>query len=236
MLSTTTDQSKLPVVMRGMSQEAWEAFFRTLLPQETLKVMGDDVLNSTFAYLNMQTNSVQLSLVPLKASMVSDTGVQAVYTLLNTQPDCTFEQIAQMAIDLLTKGEMQFCKPPAELYSMLTPVIQGQMQFATLAIPDQMTLISAPPENDPREKLQIVRMVMRLSPIIPLVFLLLMTIFTVNSLKSWLSWWGIPLFITGVLASLIESKRRADLWRNPPTHSSQQNARLPAHGPVGLRQ
>ena len=30
-----------------------------------------------------------------------------------------------------------------------------------------------------------------------------MTIFTVNSLKSWLSWWGIPLFITGVLASLM---------------------------------
>ena len=46
-------------------------------------------------------------------------------------------------------------------------------------------------------------MVMRLSPIIPLVFLLLMTIFTVNSLKSWLRWWGIPLFITGILASLV---------------------------------
>ena len=88
--------SQLPVVMRGMSQEAWEGFFRTMLPQETLKVMGDDTLNSTFAYLNMQTDSVQLSLVPLKTSMVSDTGVQAVYTLLNTQPDCTLEQIAQM--------------------------------------------------------------------------------------------------------------------------------------------
>jgi hypothetical protein len=202
MVSTSTDQSKLPVVMRGMSQEAWEAFFRTLLPQQTLEVMGADVLNSTFTYLDMQTDSVQLSLIPLKTSMVSDSGVQAVYALLNTQADCTFEQLLQTATDLFTNGEMQFCKPPAELYSMLTPVIQGQMQFAVDAVPDQIILVSKPPANDPRAKLQIVRMGMRLSPIIPLVFLLLMTIFTVNSLKSWLTWWGIPLFITGILASL----------------------------------
>ncbi len=112
-------------------------------------------------------------------------------------------QIAQMAMDLLAGGEMQFCKPPAELYSMLTPVIQGQMQFAVSAVPDQITLLSKPPANDPRVKLRILRMGMRLSPIIPLVFLLLMTVFTVNSLKSWLRWWGIPLFITGILACFL---------------------------------
>jgi hypothetical protein len=203
MISASTDQSKLPVVMQGMSQEAWEGFFRTLLLQETLEVMSADVLNSTFAYLNMQTDSVQLSLVPLKTSMVGNTGADAIYTLLDSQPDCTFMQIAQMAIDLLSGGEIQFCKPPAELYSMLTPVIQEQMQIAVSAVPDQITLISKPPENDPRVKLQVLRMGIRLSPIIPLVFLLLMTIFTVNSLKSWLRWWGIPLFITGILASML---------------------------------
>lgn len=202
MVAASTDQSKLPVVMRGMSQEAWEAFFRTLLPQGTLEVMSANVLSSTFAYLNMQTDSVQLSLVPLKTSMVNDTGVNAIYSLLNGQPDCSFMQIAQMTIDLLSGGEIQLCKPPAELYSILTPVIQGQMQFAVSAIPDQITLLSKPLENDPRVKLRILRIGMRLSPIIPLVFLLLMTVFTVNSLKSWLIWWGIPLLITGILASL----------------------------------
>jgi len=203
MVSASTDQSKLPVVMQGMSQEAWEAFFRTLLPQETLEVMSADVLNSTFAYLNMQTDSVQLSLVPLKTSMVSDTGVAAIYTLLDSQPDCTFMQMAQITIDLLAGGEMQLCKPPAEVYSMLAPVIQGQMQSAVSVVPDEITLISKPPANDPRVKLRMLRMGMRLSPIIPLVFLLLMTIFTVNSIKSWLRWWGIPLLITGILASLV---------------------------------
>ena len=51
MVSASMNQNKLPVVMRGMSQEAWEGFFRTLLPQGTLEVMSDNVLNSTFAYL-----------------------------------------------------------------------------------------------------------------------------------------------------------------------------------------
>ena len=203
MLSASTDTSQLPVVMRGMNQQAWEAFFREILPPETLKVLGDDVLNSTFAYLNLQTNSVQLSLIPLKASMVGEAGVQAVYALLDTQPDCTFEQIAQMTFNLLTNSEMQFCKPPAELASMLSPVIQGQMQVATLVVPDQLTLLTAPLQNDPRVKLQTARMVMRLSPIFPLGFLLLMTMFAVNSLKSWLSWWGTSFSITGILASLM---------------------------------
>ncbi len=203
MLSSTTDTSQLPVVMRGMSQQAWEAYFRAMLPQETLKAMGDETLNSIFAYLNLQTNSVQISLIPLKASMVSDTGVQAVFTLLDTQPDCTLEQIAQMTFNLFNNNEIQFCKPPAELTTLLTPMIQGQMQFATQAIPDQLDLISAPPENDPRQALQSARMIMKLSPILPLAFLLLVTIAVVNSLKSWLNWWGVPLFVTGLLAMLM---------------------------------
>ena len=203
MLSTNTDQSQLPIVMRSMDKTAWEAFFRTLLPEETLKLMGDDILNSTFSYLNLRADSVQLSLIPLKVSMTSGTGVQAVYTLLNAQPDCTLEQVFQMTLDLLSKGEMQFCKPPAELYPMLTPAIQGQMEFATLAIPDQFILISAPAENDPREKLQTARLLMRLSPILPLGFLLMLTLASVTSLKGWLRWWGIPLAVTGLLASLM---------------------------------
>jgi hypothetical protein len=40
------------VVMRGMGRDAWDAFFRALLPPEVLQVMGNDVLNSTFAYLD----------------------------------------------------------------------------------------------------------------------------------------------------------------------------------------
>ncbi len=205
MLAGTTDPSQLPIVMRGMSRQAWEGYFRAMLPQQTLQAMGDETLNSVFNYLNHQTDSVQVSLLPLKISMAGDAGVQAVFTLLATQPPCTLEQMAQATMNLLTSSsnEIQFCNPPAELIPMLTPVIQGQMQAAAMAIPDQLTLLNAPPQNDPRDKLQTARLAMRLSPILPLGLLLLLTVVAVRSLKDWLNWWGVPLVITGGLTAFL---------------------------------
>jgi hypothetical protein len=202
MIGLTADTSQ-SVVMHGMNRETLEGFLRIMLSQETLKAMGDETLISVFAFLNQQTDLIQISLVPLKASMASDAGVQAVYSLLNTQPDCTMEQMAQAAMNLLGSGEIQFCKPPAELMPMLTPIIQGQMQATAQIIPDQLILFMAMPGNDPRANLQTARMAMRFSPVLPLGFLLLMSIVTVRSFKSWLNWWGNPLFITGLLTALI---------------------------------
>ena len=64
MTNSGADQSQFPVVMQGMSREAWEGFFRSLLPPEMLRVMGDDMLNSAFAYINRETDSIQLNLAP----------------------------------------------------------------------------------------------------------------------------------------------------------------------------
>ena len=204
MVSGAADQGGLPVVIRDMSPQSWEAFFRALLPQDILKTMTDDALNSIFAYLNMDTNSAQLSLNALKTGMVSEKGVQAVFTILKTLPDCTLQQIGQITLGLLGDGGIQFCNPPQEMLPFLTPLIQGQLQTTALALPDQVTLISAPAENnDPRPKLQSARLVMRLSPLVPLGFLLLMTLVAANSLKSLLGWCGVPFFITGLLATLI---------------------------------
>ena len=199
-LGASPDQSQFPVVMQGMSREAWEGFFRALLPPDALRTMGDEALNSTFEYINMRTDSVMLNLVPLKASMAGETGVQAVMSLLGTLPDCSLLEIGQMSMDLLSGGQIEFCNPPADLYPMLMPVIQSQMQFAASAIPDQVALISAPPVNDPRQRLQSLRIFMRLSPLLPIFFLFGLTLFAVRSLKDWLVWWGVPLLITGLTA------------------------------------
>lgn len=199
----TTDQSQLPIAMSGMDMQAWDSFFRTILAPDALTTMGDGLLNSTFAYLNQQADIVQLSLVPLKTSMVGPSGVQAIYGILGAQPDCTLMQLAQMGFDLISGGSIQFCNPPAELEPVMTPAIQAQLQVAVTLIPDQITVYEAPLQNDPRQKLQIARLFMRLSPILPLVFLLLMTIFAVNTFTSWLTWWGASFLATGTLASLM---------------------------------
>ena len=81
MTSANADQSKFPIVMQGMSAQAWESFFRAMLPPDAFKQIGDEALSSIFSYLSMETNSARLSLAPLKTSMVSDAGAQAVFSV-----------------------------------------------------------------------------------------------------------------------------------------------------------
>jgi hypothetical protein len=198
----TTGADQMPGAMHGMSRETWESFFRATLSPQTIQQMGDETLNSIFAYLNLQSNSIQISLAPLKVSMSGDAGVQAVFALLKTQPDCTMEQMTQASMSFLNDGKLPLCNPPADLIPVLTPLIQGQMQVAAQSIPDQLTLFNAPPGNDPRLKLQAIRLGMRFSPVLPLGLLLLLTIAVVRSLKDWLTWWGIPLCVAGFLTAI----------------------------------
>ena len=206
MTGTSIEEGELPIGMRGMSPRAWEAFFKVMLPEETLVAMGNEALNSIFAYLNMESDSAQMSLQPLKRSMTGPAGVEAVYSLLNAQPDCTLLQVAQMTINLITAQDMQFCKPPPELHPLLTPVIEAQMEVTAFVLPDEVTFASAQgvsPENDPRVRLQNARTLMRLTPLVPLGLLLALTLLAVHSLKSWLDWWGVPFLATGLSATLI---------------------------------
>jgi hypothetical protein len=206
--STSSQLSELPIAMRGLSVNGWEAFVRSMLPPDMLKAIGDDALGSVFAYLNQERDSASISLALLKTNMTGDAGVQAVLTLLKTQPDCTLDQIAGMAFAALQSQEIQFCNPPAELQPVLVPVIQLQMQVTASVLPDEIILIKAqsdPAQTDPRARLKIVRLFMRLSPILPIGLLLLVTLLAVRSLRNWLDWWGIPFAITGFSAVVLAS-------------------------------
>jgi hypothetical protein len=227
--SSAINQSDLPMVMQGMRLEAWEAFFRILLPPDTLKTMGNEALDSTFAYLNMETNSAEISLLPLKKTMTSDAGVQAIFALLSTQPDCTLAQVAQMTVNLLGAEDIQFCNPPPEFHPVLTPVIERQMQLTSRAIPDRITLASPeqnPGGEDTRVGLNNLRGLMRMVPLIPLGLLLVLTLLMVNSLNSWLDWWGGPSLATGILAMLMSLSSvtviggllRRSITQNAPTY------------------
>lgn len=206
-ISSSTDTSQFPLTMQGMTIQAWEDFFRTLLPPESLKAVGDSVLNSVFSYLNQESDSVTISLQPIKASMGTELGTQAVLNLLKTQPDCTLDQITQMTLSLLTSQEIAFCNPPAELTPLLTPVIQIQLQTMASLIPDEITLISAEnTQTDPRQEIQIARIFMRFSPLLPLGFLILLTIVSITmtrSLQNLLKWYGFSFLATGLISIFI---------------------------------
>jgi hypothetical protein len=193
-------------LLSGFSTEDWEASIVSLLPPEELRALADDILDSTFDYINGETNSAVVSLAPLKRQLTGASSVQAVTQLLRSQPDCTAEQLMQIAFGFLAGGEMLLCNPPAEALGLMTPLIEMQLQVMMSAFPDQVTLISnaqSGTPDDPRIGLNTARILMKISPIFPLGFLLGMTLFAVRSIKDWLKWWGWSFAVTGGIGLFI---------------------------------
>ena len=192
----------------AISQQDWEKILATLLPPDELQALTNEALDSAFDYLNGRTDSASISLLPFKQHMAGASGVEAVKQVLNAQPACTQEQLTQLGSNLISGGELLLCNPPAELVDMFNPMIESQLQFMTVNIPDQVTLIkgnqtATADGRDPRVMLRRVRGVMKWTPIVPLIFLFGLTILAVRRLIDWLKWWGVPFIVVGAVTALI---------------------------------
>jgi hypothetical protein len=208
---TSGSETGMPPFFKNMSASNWESLLTIIIPPVELKPMVENLVDQLFSYLNGGTTSVDLSLVSLKQRLLGQSGMDAVMQLLSAQPACTQEQFDLMAGSAGGGGELVFCNPPADQLDTVTPQIQEQLDAAVSQIPDSVQIIkpplpgitstnSGPFGNDPVKALRIVRLILRLSPLLPLVFLLLLTLFGVRSLKGWLRWWGIPFFFAGIFA------------------------------------
>jgi hypothetical protein len=204
--ASITNSGNTNPLLNLLSTEDWRTSIAALLPPEELKAITDNALDATFNYLDGKTDSAVVFLTPLKGYLISDGGVEAVTQLLQAQPDCTTEQLTQIALGLLSGGDLLLCNPPQEVMGFVTPLIESQLQVMTLGFPDEVTLISGEKSNtpdDPRIRINRLRAVMKLTPAFPLLFLLAIAIFAVRSLREWLIWWGVPITLTGGVSLLI---------------------------------
>lgn len=211
--------ARMPAIMAGALQTSIaqdanaDPFLRTLppleleaaitgiLPPEDLKALSDDTLDSVFGYLNNQSDSVSVSLLPVKSRLAGPAGVDLVNRILNAQPDCTLDQLLQMGMGFFS-GDIALCKPPAEMMGLITPMLTSQMQFMAAAIPDRVVLVSARDTTvDPRIRLNGARLFMKWSPVLPIVFLVALTALAVRSLADWLKWWGYPFLVIGAVSA-----------------------------------
>lgn len=192
--------------LKSFTVQDWESAIAVIVPPEELKTLADSTLDSTFAYLNGQTNSAVIPLLPLKSHLVGPAGVDAVLQLLQRQPACTVDQILELTFALIGGGEVIFCNPPPDAVEIVRPLIESQLQLMISAFPGEIILIStarAGTPEDPRLELRIARAVMQITPLFPMIFLLGLTIFAVRGLIEWLNWWGWPFLFTGAISLLI---------------------------------
>ncbi|HKJ38939.1 MAG TPA: hypothetical protein VJ972_09200, partial [Anaerolineales bacterium] len=160
---------------------------------------------SFFQFLNGETDTITISLILIKQHIVSEGGTQAFLQVMLAQPECTAEQALQIALGFLSTGEgLIFCRPPQEALGLVTPVIEASLQSMALNVPDEMTLTGSDQAGliEFRTRLEQVRAIMKLTPVIPLFLLLGIVIFAVRSLDGWLRWWGIPFVVTGMTSAL----------------------------------
>lgn len=191
--------------LKELSPEEWQSTIASLLPPEEMRALADSTLDSTFDYVNGKSNSVVLSLTPIKVQLAGPSGANVVKEFLKSQPACTADQLTQMGLGLLG-GNIALCNPPEQMMNLVEPLIASQMQTLTTAFPDQVTLVSGTDShspNDPRYKLHIVRSAIRFSPFLVILLLLALTLFAVRSFRDLLVWWGIPFLMIGVVTALI---------------------------------
>jgi hypothetical protein len=174
-----------------------------------MKVMAESILDDIFAYLNGDIEQVSVSLVALKDRLTGPAGTDLIMEFITSQPPCTEEELAQMTSE--TSGEnMVICNPPDDMLPFVVTMLHMQLEDVASELPDEAVIIKpytpvtsspggGPLGDDPLTSIRMVRLILRLTPLLPLVFLLLVTLFGVRSLKDWMRWWGIPLFFSGAI-------------------------------------
>ncbi len=186
-----------PALLGHLSANQWKALIDAVLPEQELQAMTEDALNQFFAYINGETDTPRISLVPLKNSLVNTAGLNAVLTIIRSQPDCTIQEIVR----ILVSFGREFCNPPPEILDLLHPVIQDQLQAAASAIPDDVALLTTSQNLSIQpglERLKVIRLFMRLSLVVPITLLFAITLIAVRTFKSWLVWWGWPFLLSGL--------------------------------------
>lgn len=191
--------------LKELDAPDWQSTISSLLPPEELRALANGALDSTFDYVNGRSNTVVISLLPIKARLIGESGVNVIRQFLQTQPTCTIDQLTQMALGLLG-GSIALCNPPEEAIGLFEPFIQSQLQTLNAAFPNEVTVFTGPDSGtstDPRTQLHLVRSAIRFSPFFAILLLLAVALFAVRGIRDFLVWWGWPLLIAGVASVLV---------------------------------
>jgi hypothetical protein len=194
-----------PAYWKALPASDWEQIIRTVIPAAMTRSVTEQAITSVFDTLNGKSDTAVISLTEIKSYLGGPAGLEAVLKLLATRPKCTLDQLAEMTGP---QGRFYLCNPPGQYVNesggfVFKQLIESSLQSIAQNLPSEITLLSLgnKPQATLISRLQILRAVMRFSPLLPLALLLFIVLFAVRSLKDWLNWWGVS-FLLGGLFSL----------------------------------
>jgi hypothetical protein len=223
----------MPIFFWMLSEQDWQAILTALLPPDWLRAQFESVIDQVYGDLQagQTTSAIKIPMADLKARLSGEEGFNAVVQLIDAQPSCTADQLAQ--IQGLTDPTalleaVPVCRPPEAALTLIYPNIRATLAFLVEQIPDEAELKYAgeqgssaqDPLDSPRQALNTIRIVIQLALVLPIVLLALVALFGARSIKGLLRCLGIPLLVTGVLGILIAATGLA------VTHQAISNAIL----------
>jgi hypothetical protein len=195
--------------LNNLTPADWEALIGALLPPAEFEALAEQALDQAFAVLKGETEAAKVSLAPMRDHLSGSGGDKAIEILIASQPECTEEQVAQLAAIVSDgAGNLVFCRPPVGDSGQVISGINSEWAMLVDRMPEEAVIIkpgspsSSMQSGGPEGVLNAARYLHRyvwLGLLAPLALLLVVTLFGVRSRKAWLRWWGIPIFTAGLI-------------------------------------
>jgi hypothetical protein len=201
--------------MSFLGPDELERVYDLLIPPEWARSQVSAALEGLYAWIDSDRlrPSMELDLRPIQDHLASGGASRLVEIILASWPDCTVEQLDELALAAISDAvPMQYCEPPEPFRSVLAEfAAQGVLQMVR-DLPPKADLLSGDSDlawQTPeellalKEQIRMLRGFSRWGWLLPLSLLGLIMALAVRSVRGLTRWWGMPLLLGGALSFLV---------------------------------
>lgn len=205
------------LLISRMSREQLVEFYRTLLPPEYIQSQVNQLLDSIFSFVNLESTeiSVSVDMEPVKENIQGQVGSSVTTMILDSIPDCSAEQALLFGQWLLQSprdySTMPICKPPEPLLSLIEPYLTKVVQQSAMVLPSDISIAGEEAQAVSKKIVNskfysiygITRGILAVLPWISLFLAFVLILINRNKIKAILSILGIPGLVSGTVSLLI---------------------------------
>jgi hypothetical protein len=199
----------LGMLTANLSQEELGRITTIAVPDDWVSGQIDGLVDALFAWLDgdQLVPQIQVDVEPIKRNLVG-AGTEAILDdIVDSWPDCSLEQLAQLELAFEQGGDMPmlFCQPPEPIRSVLIGFAADLFRAQARLLPARLELAEQVPPSAAADLLRVKRTMRAIrlggnwSFAVPIILLGLIVTAVVRSWGALARWWGLPLLVAGVL-------------------------------------
>lgn len=221
------DEPDIVDLLSLVSIDSWREIRWEALPNEILAEWVSIAVDGTYEWIDSDERvpDVSWDLRSFKERVNSEHGEKSVQIVFDSLPPCTEEEVADFKSRLAaappgTEVLYNLCRFPEPWFDDQVSDYHDSLILVVENIPDTFALTQELARIEDTQgigpelikgQLLLIRLLMRMAPLVPVVLLLLILLFAVRSLQELGRWWGIPIVLGGALLLILSLVYRATL-------------------------